>query len=566
MYGRGVILRSDAIKKGLERAPHRALLHACGIEDEDFDKPFVAVINSYNEIVPGHIHLRKLAEDVKRGVRAGGGVPFEMDTIAICDGIAMGHEGMHYSLPSREVIADSIELWAMAHQFDGMVLIPTCDKIVPGHLMAAARMNLPTIAVTGGPMKPGKYKGKNVDLITVFEAVGAIKTGSVSEEELTSLEHVACPGAGSCAGMFTANTMACVTEALGMSLPGCATAHAVDEKKRELAFETGKQIVSLIKQNISALDIMTEAAFKNAIIVDMALGGSTNTVLHLLAIAHEAGIALDLDIFDDLSRKTPHLCNMRPGGPHMLEDLDRAGGIPALMKRLEEKLHMDVLTVSGKTLGENLRGVMVVNEEVIRPLDNPNHLEGGVAVLRGNLAPDGSVIKQTAVDENMLIHKGPAHVFDGEEHAVKAILGGEIKEGDVIVIRYEGPKGGPGMREMLGPTSAIAGMGLSNSVALITDGRFSGGTRGLCIGHVSPEAFEGGLIALLRDGDMISINIPERALNVELSEEEIEARRKEWKPPRRELKGYLARYVKLASSADKGGILNSMGITRVADF
>jgi len=555
LYGRGVILRSDAIKKGLERAPHRALLHACGIGDEDFDKPFVAVINSYNEIVPGHIHLRKLAEDVKRGVRAGGGVPFEMDTIAICDGIAMGHEGMHYSLPSREVIADSIELWAMAHQFDGMVLIPTCDKIVPGHLMAAARMNLPTIAVTGGPMKPGKYKGKNVDLITVFEAVGGIKTGSVSEEELTSLEHVACPGAGSCAGMFTANTMACVTEALGMSLPDCATAHAVDEKKRELAFETGKQIISLIKQNISALDIMTEAAFKNAIIVDMALGGSTNTVLHLLAIAHEAGIALDLDIFDDLSRKTPHLCNMRPGGPHMLEDLDRAGGIPALMKRLEEKLHMDVLTVSGKTLGENLRGVMVVNEEVIRPLDNPNHLEGGVAVLRGNLAPDGSVIKQTAVDENMLVHRGPARVFDGEEHAVKAILGGEIKEGDVIVIRYEGPKGGPGMREMLGPTSAIAGMGLSNSVALITDGRFSGGTRGLCIGHVSPEAFEGGLIALLRDGDMISINIPKRALNVQLSEEEIEVRRKEWKPPRRELKGYLARYVKLASSADKGSIL-----------
>ncbi len=548
-------MRSDAIKKGLERAPHRALLHACGIEDEDFDKPFIAIINSYNEIVPGHIHLKKLAEDVKRGVRAGGGIPFEADTIAICDGIAMGHDGMHYSLPSREVIADSIELWVKAHQFDGMVLIPTCDKVVPGHLMAAARINLPAIAVTGGPMKPGRFKGKNVDLITVFEAVGGVKAGSVSERELTSLEHVACPGVGSCAGMFTANTMACVTEALGMSLPACATAHAVDEKKRKIALETGKQIVSLIKQNISALGIMTEAAFKNAIMVDMALGGSTNTVLHLPAIAYEAGIDLDLDIFDELSRKTPHLCDMRPGGPHMLEDLDRAGGIPALMKQLESKLHRDVMTVSGRTLGENLRDARIVNEEVIRPLDNPNHPEGGVAVLRGNLAPDGSVVKQTAVDETMLIHKGPAHIFDGEEQAVEAILGGEIKEGDVIIIRYEGPKGGPGMREMLGPTSAIAGMGLSDSVALITDGRFSGGTRGLCIGHVSPEAFEGGLITLLKEGDMISIDIPKRALNVELSEEEIETRRKDWKPPRRELKGYLARYVKLASSADRGGIL-----------
>lgn len=558
-------MRSDTIKKGLERAPHRALLHACGVKDEDFDKPFIAIINSYNEIVPGHIHLKKLAEDVKRGVRAGGGIPFEADTIAICDGIAMGHDGMHYSLPSREVIADSIELWVKAHQFDGMVLIPTCDKVVPGHLMAATRINLPAIAVTGGPMKPGKFKGKNVDLITVFEAVGGVKAGSVSERELTSLEHVACPGAGSCAGMFTANTMACVTEALGMALPGCATAHAVDEKKKKIAFEAGRQIVSLIKQNISALDIMTEAAFKNAIMVDMALGGSTNTVLHLLAIAHEAGVDFGLDLFDELSRKTPHLCDMRPGGPHMLEDLDKAGGIPALMKRLESKLHRDVMTVSGRTLEENLRDAIVTDNEVIRSLDDPNHPEGGVAVLRGNLAPDGAVVKQTAVDEKMPIHRGPACVFDGEERAVRAILGGEIKEGDVVVIRYEGPKGGPGMREMLGPTSAIAGMGLSSSVALITDGRFSGGTRGLCIGHVSPEAFEGGLIAFLKYGDVISIDIPKRALNVELNEEEIGQRKKDWKPPRRELKGYLARYVKLASSADKGGILNSMGVTRVAD-
>jgi len=467
----------------------------------------------------------------------------------------MGHDGMHYSLPSREIIADSIELWVRAHQFDGMVLIPTCDKVVPGHLMAAARINLPAIAVTGGPMKPGKFKGESVDLITVFEAVGGIKAGSVSEEELTSLEHVACPGAGSCAGMFTANTMACVTEALGMSLSGCATAHAVDEKKRKIAFETGKQIVSLIKQNIPALDIMTKSAFKNAIMVDMALGGSTNTVLHLPAIAHEAGIDLGLDIFDELSRKTPHLCNMRPGGPYMLEDLDKAGGVPALMKQLQSKLYKDVLTVSGKTLGENLRDARTSNEEVIRPLDNPFHPEGGVAVLRGNLALGGSVVKQTAVDEKMLVHRGQARVFDGEEQAVKSILGGEIKEGDVIVIRYEGPKGGPGMREMLAPTSAIAGMGLSASVALVTDGRFSGGTRGLCIGHVSPEAFEGGLIALLRDGDTISIDIPERALKVELSEDEVERRRKDWKQPERELKGYLARYVRLASSADKGGIL-----------
>ncbi|MDI6859902.1 MAG: dihydroxy-acid dehydratase [Methanocellales archaeon] len=548
-------MRSYSIKKGLERAPHRALLHACGLKSEDFDRPFIAVINSYNEIVPGHIHLRRLAEEVKKGVRSRGGVPFEMNTIAICDGLAMGHDGMHYSLPSRDIIADSIELWVQAHALDGMVLLPSCDKIVPGHLMAVARVNIPSIIITGGPMKPGKFRGENVDVITVFEAISKVAAGTMTMEELRSLERVACPGAGSCAGMFTANTMACVTEALGMSLPGCATAHAVDDKKMELAFETGKQVMVLIEKKILARDIMTEDAFRNAVMVDLALGGSTNTALHLPAIAHEVGIDLKLEVFDELSKFIPHLCDMRPGGPFTMDDLDKAGGIPAVMKQLEQKLFREALTVSGKTLGENLKNVDIGNEEVIRPLGRPVHPEGGMVILKGNLAPDGAIVKQTAVSENMLVHKGPARVFDSEEDAVATILDGGIKKGDIVVIRYEGPKGGPGMPEMLMPTSAIAGMGLSDSVALITDGRFSGGTRGPCIGHVSPEASDGGPIAFLRDGDIISIDIPARSIEVELSESEVERRRKKWSLPKQKLSGYLARYVKHVSSADKGGIV-----------
>ncbi|HIH36285.1 MAG TPA: dihydroxy-acid dehydratase [Methanocellales archaeon] len=548
-------MRSDSIKKGLERAPHRALLHACGLTSEDFEKPFVAVINSYNEIVPGHIHLRRLAEEVKKGISNSGGVPFEMNTMAICDGLAMGHDGMHYSLPSREIIADSIELWVQAHALDGMVLIPSCDKVVPGHLMAAARVNIPSIAITGGPMKPGKFHGENADVITVFEAMSKTAAGMMTLEELGSLEQVACPGAGSCAGMFTANTMACVTEALGMSLPGCATAHAVDNKKMDLAFETGKQAMQLIERGTLPLDIMTEDAFSNAIIVDLALGGSTNTALHLPAIAHEAGIDLGLKVFDELSKVTPHLCNMRPGGPFTMEDLDKAGGIPAVMKWLEPKLFRKALTVSDKTLGENLKNVNIANNEVIRPLNRPVHSEGGIAILKGNIAPGGAIVKRTAVNENMLVHEGPARVFDGEEDAVAAILNGCIKKGDIVVIRYEGPKGGPGMPEMLVPTSAIAGMGLSDSVALITDGRFSGGTRGSCIGHISPEAFEGGPIALIKDEDIVSINIPARLIEAELSEGELEQRRKKWSQPKQKLSGYLARYIKHVSSADKGGIL-----------
>ncbi|NYT00701.1 MAG: dihydroxy-acid dehydratase [Methanocellales archaeon] len=548
-------MRSDSIKKGLERAPHRALLHACGLKREDFEKPFIAVINSYNEIVPGHIHLRELVEEVKKGIRSKGGVPFEMNTMAICDGLAMGHNGMHYSLPSREIVADSIELWVQAHSLDGMVLIPSCDKIVPGHLMAAARLNIPSIVITGGPMKPGKFQGEDSDVITVFEAVGKVTSGMMTPEELKSLEQVACPGPGSCAGMFTANTMACVTEALGMSLPGCATAHAVDNKKVALAFETGEQVMLLIEKVILPRDILTKDAFRNAIMVDLALGGSTNTALHLSAIAHELNIDLRLEVFDELSRVTPHLCNMRPGGPFTMEDLDKAGGVPAVMKRLERKLFRKALTVSNKTVGDGLKNATVANEEVIRTLSMPVHWEGGMVILRGNIAPNGSIVKRTAVNENMLVHKGPSRVFDNEESAVAAILGGHIKKGDVVVIRYEGPKGGPGMPEMLVPTSAIAGMGLSDSVALITDGRFSGGTRGPCIGHISPEAFEGGPIALIKDDDIVSIDIPARLIEVELSEDEMELRRKKWFQPTQKMSGYLGRYVKHVSSADKGGIL-----------
>ncbi|RLI45969.1 dihydroxy-acid dehydratase [Candidatus Bathyarchaeota archaeon] len=539
-------MRSDEIKRGFKRTPHRALLKALGITDSDMDKPFIAVVNSFTTVVPGHIHLNQIAEAVKAGVRVAGGVPFEFNTIAVCDGLAMGHEGMRYSLPSREVIADSIEIMVQAHRFDGMVLVTNCDKVTPGMLIAAARLNIPSIVVTGGPMLAGCLNGEKVGFATVSEAVGKFVAGEISEEELKRLEDVTCPGCGSCSGMFTANTMACITEALGMSLPGCGTALAVSALKLRIARESGERILALIKEDLKPSDIMTIKAFENAIMVDMALGGSTNAVLHLSAIASEMGVSLPLNLFDEIGRRAPHLCNMVPSGPYALEDLDAAGGIPAVMKELAPLLHLDAITVTGKTVKNNIEKARVTNAEVIRPLSNPVHKEGGIAILHGNLAPKGAVIKTAAVSPKMLIHKGPAKVFNSEEEAMKAIVSRKIKPGDVVVIRYEGPKGGPGMREMLSPTATISGMGLSDSVALITDGRFSGATRGPCIGHVSPEAAEGGPIAILKDGDMIEIDIPKRSLRVELEEKEIENRLKLWKPkPPKIKRGYLAKYSSL---------------------
>ncbi|MFB0501301.1 MAG: dihydroxy-acid dehydratase [Candidatus Bathyarchaeia archaeon] len=539
-------MRSDEIKRGVKRAPHRALLKAVGVTDADMDKPFIAVVNSFTSVVPGHIHLNRIAEAVKAGVRSAGGVPFEFNTIAVCDGIAMGHDGMRYSLPSREIIADSVEIMVQAHRFDAMVLVTNCDKITPGMLMASARINVPSIVVTGGPMLTGVLDGKRVNFASISEAVGKVVAGEMSEEELKRLEDAACPGCGSCSGMFTANTMACITEALGMSLPGCATALATSALKLKIAKESGERILELLRENLKPSDIMTAKAFENATAVDMALGGSTNAVLHLSAIAGEAGIPLPLNLFDEISRRVPHLCNMIPSGPYALEDLDAAGGIPALMKELSPLLHLDAVTVTGKTVGKNVEGARVFNAEVIRPLANPVHKGGGIAVLRGNLAPKGSVVKTAAVSPRMLVHKGPARVFDSEEQAMKAIVSRKIERGDVVVIRYEGPKGGPGMREMLSPTATISGMGLSESVALVTDGRFSGATRGPCIGHVSPEAAEGGPIAALRNGDLIEINIPKRTLRVELKDEEIKNRLRSWKPkPPKVKRGYLVRYSSL---------------------
>jgi dihydroxy-acid dehydratase len=539
-------LRSDEIKRGFKRASHRSLLKALGITDSDMDKPFIAVVNSFTTVVPGHIHLNQIADAVKAGVRVAGGVPFEFNTIAICDGLAMGHEGMRYSLPSREVIADSVEIMVQAHKFDGMVLVTNCDKVTPGMLIAAARLDVPSIVVTGGPMLAGRFNGEKVGLAAISEAVGKFVAGEISEEELKRLEDVACPGCGSCSGMYTANTMACLTEALGMSLPGCGTALAVSALKLRIARESGERIFDLIKEDLKPSDIMTEKAFENAIMVDMAIGGSTNAVLHLSAIANEMGVSLPLTLFDEISRRVPHLCNMSPSGPYALEDLDAAGGIPALMKELSSLLHLDAVTVTGKTVEHNIEKARVINAKVIRPLSNPVHKEGGIAILRGNLAPKGAVIKTAAVSSRMLSHKGPAKVFNSEEEAMKTIVGQRIKPGDVVVIRYEGPKGGPGMREMLSPTATISGMGLSESVALITDGRFSGATRGPCIGHVSPEAAEGGPIAILKDGDIIEINIPKRILRVELKEEELGNRLKSWKPkPPKIKRGYLAKYSSL---------------------
>jgi len=553
-------LRSDEVTKGLERAPHRSLLKAMGIIDNEMDRPFIGVVNSWSELIPGHIHLDKLGESVKAGIRLAGGVPFEFSTIGICDGIAMGHEGMKYSLPSRELIRDTIELMVQAHRFDGMVMIPTCDKIVPGHLMAAGRLDIPTAVVTGGPMLPGFVDDEQRDLISVFEGVGERQNNKITDEKLKALEDCSCSGAGSCAGLFTANTMACVTEALGMSLPGCGTTHAVDAKKFRLAKETGMKIMELVEKDITARQIVTPEAIDNAIILDMAIGGSTNTALHLPAIAHEFGVDLPLDRFDEMSRTTPHLTNLRPGGNHFLLDLERAGGVPAVMQRLEDMLSLDVLTVTGDTMAKNLEGFIPVNPRtnasVIKTLDDPVHHQGGIAILKGNLAPEGSVIKQTAVHPDMMVHSGPARVFNSEEESMHAIMDRQIKAGDVVVIRYEGPKGGPGMREMLSPTSAIAGMGLIDSVALITDGRFSGGTRGPCIGHVTPEAAQGGPIALVEEGDTIEIDIPNRLLNIKVSGNVLEERKASWKNPVVETKkSYLARYQRYVGTASRGSIL-----------
>ena len=537
-------MRSDDLKRGVERAPHRALLKALGLTDEDMTKPFIGVANSFTDIVPGHMHLRSIGEAVKEGILAAGGVPFEFNTIAVCDGLAMGHEGMRYSLPSRELIADSVEIMMQAHRLDGMVLISNCDKVTPGMLIAAARLDVPTISVTGGAMTSGRLDGKKVGVNNVFEAVGKAFANKISTEELSRLENVACPGCGSCNGMFTANTMSCLTEALGMSLPYCATALATSAMKLRIAKESGEKIVELVRKNVKPSNILTKEAFENAVVVDTALGGSTNTVLHLSAIAKEAGVSLPIALFDETSKRVPHLSSLVPSGPYDMEELDNAGGLPALMKELKQFLHANALTVTSKTVGENIKNAEVTNAEVIRPLSNPVHKEGGIAILKGNLAPKGAVVKAVAVSPKMLKHTGPAKVYDSEKEAQEAMKRHEVKAGDVVIIRYEGPKGGPGMPEMLIPTATISGMGLSESVALITDGRFSGATRGPCIGHVAPEAAEGGPIAVIKNGDIITIDIPNRVLKVELSEQEIKKRLQAWKPkPQKITKGYLSRYV-----------------------
>jgi dihydroxy-acid dehydratase len=550
-------LRSDRIKKGLERAAHRSLLYATGITRTELDKPMIGIATSFTDLIPGHIGMRDLERFIEKGVHAGGGWPLFFGLPGICDGIAMGHMGMHYSLPSRELIADIVESISMAHAFDGLVLLTNCDKITPGMLMAAARIDIPTIVVTAGPMHSGTYRGNRVNLISAFEAVGKVRKGEMSETDLAELEVCACPGPGSCQGMYTANTMACITESLGMSLPGTATALAVSGEKRRIAFESGKRITGMVKEGLTPRKIMTKNAFENAIRIDMALGGSTNTTLHIPAIAHEAGIELSMAVFDSISRETPHVCNMLPGGHHYLEDLDAAGGIPGVLSRFQDMLK-ESPTVSGKSIIELAKVGRVLNDDVIRSLDKAYHREGGIAVLSGNLAPNGSVVKQTAVSDKMMKFEGTAVVFESEEDAMSAILAGKIKAGHVVVIRYEGPKGGPGMREMLSPTSAISGMGLGESVVLLTDGRFSGGTRGPCIGHISPEAAEGGPIAVVRDGDKIVLDIPKRKLEIKLSDEEIKGRLDTWKPREPKIKnGWLARYAKVVTSANTGAIVRA---------
>jgi len=551
-------MNSDWIKKGVERAPHRSLLYALGLDKEDLEKPIIGIASSANDIIPGHKHLNQICEEVKSGVYSAGGTPISFSTIGVCDGIAMGHEGMKYSLASRELIADSVETMARAHCFDGLVLIPNCDKIVPGMLMAALRLNIPTIVISGGPMLAGKYKGKAIDLQSMFEAVGAVNAGKMQEEELEEIELAACPGVGSCSGMFTANSMNCLTEVMGLALPGNGTIPAVFAGRKRLAKQSGRKILELVKKDIRPLDIFTRNAIENALTVDMALGCSTNTALHLPAIAHEAGLDFDLELINELGKDIPHICSLAPAGIHHVEDLYYAGGIPGVMRVLAEGglLHEEELTVTGKSLGESLAEVKDIDYNIIRTLDNPYHKEGGLAVLTGNIAPRGSVVKQAAVAENMLVHEGPARVFKGEEAAIKAISQGKIKPGDVVVITYEGPKGGPGMREMLSPTASLAGMGLDDSVALITDGRFSGATRGAAIGHVSPEAALGGPIGIIKDGDIISIDMPGKKLELKISDEEIEERLKEFKPQLAEYKGYIKRYARGVKSADKGAVLD----------
>ncbi|MDI3475433.1 MAG: dihydroxy-acid dehydratase [Thermococcaceae archaeon] len=548
-------MRSDVVKRGIERAPHRSLFKAMGLTDEELERPLIGIANSFNEVIPGHIHLREITEAVKAGVRMAGGTPLEFGTIGICDGIAMNHGGMRYSLPSRELIADMVETMARAYSFDGLVLVASCDKIIPGMLMAMARLDIPAVFVSGGPMLPGRYKGKYVDIKTVFEAVGAVKAGKMSEAELGLIEEVASPGCGSCAGMFTANTMNALSEALGVSLPWNGTAPAAYAHRRRIAKQTGMAVMRLVEENVTPSQIMTREAFEDAIAVDMALGGSTNTVLHLMAIAREAGVRLTLEDFDRISEVTPNIVKLSPAGDHYVLDLYEAGGVLGVMKRLAEKglIHEDRLTVSMKTVGELLKEAFVSRPEVIRPLSEPYSERGGLMILHGSLAPEGAVLKVSAVS-GIESFEGTARVFDSEEEATKAILTGSIEPGDVVVIRYEGPKGGPGMREMLTPTSAIAGMGLDREVALVTDGRFSGATRGLSIGHVSPEAAEGGPIALVQDGDRIRIGVRAKRIDLLVDPEELEERRRDWKPKEKKLTGYLERYSRLVTSASTGAV------------
>jgi dihydroxy-acid dehydratase len=550
-------MRSEMTRRGVERAPHRSLLYATGLTPEELDRPLIGVVNSHNELVPGHVHLDGVGQAVKAGVRMAGGTPLEFHTIAVCDGVAMGHEGMRYSLPSRELIADAVETMVSAHGLDGIVLIPNCDKVVPGMLMAAARLDLPAIFVSGGPMMAGRFRGSYVDVNTVFEAVGEHSAGRMSDEELGELELAACPGCGSCAGLFTANSMNCLTEALGMALPGNGTIPAVTAARLRLAKQAGKQIMQLLSGQILPRQILTQEAFENAIAVDMAIGGSTNTVLHLPAIAHEAGLKLPLELFDAVSRRTPYLVRLRPSGPHHMEDFDEAGGVPAVMAELlgHDLLRGGLMTVTGKSVAENVKGLRRPSE-VIRAVEDAHRPDGGIAIMWGNLAPDGAVVKAAAVAPEMMDHRGSARVFDSEELALQSILGGAIHPGDVIVIRYEGPRGGPGMREMLMPTSALAGIGLDDRVALLTDGRFSGATRGSAVGHVSPEAALGGTIALVEEGDEIELDIPNRRLSLLVSEAELARRRESWVPPGPKTSvGYLARYAALVSSASEGAIL-----------
>jgi len=554
-------MRSDMVKKGFERAPHRALLRATGVirSDADFDKPFIAIANSYTDIVPGHVHLNAFGEVVRQAVWDAGGVPFMFHTIGVDDGIAMGHIGMKYSLASRELIADAVETMVAAHWFDGMICIPNCDKIVPGMLMAAMRLNIPTIFISGGPMKAGVTPaGRVVDLISVFEGVGAYKTGKIGDQELSDLERSGCPTCGSCSGMFTANSMNCLCEALGMALPGNGTILAVDPRREELARAAGRQIMNLIDLDLKPRDIVTAEAIDNAFALDMAMGGSTNTVLHTLALAHEAGVNYPLERLNDVAERVPNICKVSPSSPYHLEDVDKAGGVSAILWELSKRpgvLHAGAMTVTGKTLLENVQDAESQDRACIRPLDNPYSERGGLAILFGNLAPDGAVIKSAGVLPEMMRHRGPAVVFNSHDEANEGILGGKVKSGDVVVIRYEGPKGGPGMQEMLAPTSNIMGMGLGTSVALITDGRFSGGTRGACIGHVSPEAAAGGPIALVQDGDIINIDIPGRLLAVEIADEELARRKAAWQPPEKTLHGWLKRYATMVTSGSEGAVL-----------